>query len=108
MDEDKKRGSDGSDPLFFSFKSTLVSLSRGVSALLRLIVSSPDDENTAGSLYQSLKKEERISYASFDRALKKLELLRIIDTHFTGKGVKGNSRVVILRFSPEEIKKHLP
>ncbi|HNS24958.1 MAG TPA: AAA family ATPase, partial [Methanobacteriaceae archaeon] len=65
------------------------------------------DENTAGSLYQSLKKEKKISYASFDRALKKLELLRIIDTRFTGKGVKGNSRLVILRFSPEEMGKFL-
>jgi archaeal cell division control protein 6 len=90
-----------------SLKSTLEALSPLELALLRLIVDSPEDENTAGSLYQSLKREEKISYASFDRALKKLELLRIIDTRFTGKGVKGNSRLVILRFTPEEIERHL-
>jgi cell division control protein 6 len=90
-----------------SLEGTLEALSPLESALLRLIANTPDDENTAGSLYQSLKKEKKISYASFDRALKKLELLRIIDTRFTGKGVKGNSRLVILRFSPEEMGKFL-
>jgi cell division control protein 6 len=90
-----------------SLESTLDALSSLELALLRLIVNSREEESTAGSLYQSLKKEEKISYASFDRALKKLELLRIIDTRFTGKGVKGNSRLVILRFAPEEIEIHL-
>jgi len=90
-----------------SLEGTLEALSPLESALLRLIANTPDDENTAGSLYQSLKKEKKISYASFDRALKKLELLRIIDTRFTGKGVKGNSRLVILRFSTEEMGKFL-
>jgi cell division control protein 6 len=90
-----------------SLESTLEALSPAESILLSLITSSPEEENTAGSLYQSLKKEEKISYASFDRALKKLELLRIVDTRFTGKGVKGNSRLVILRFAPEEIERYL-
>ena len=90
-----------------SLESTLGVLSPLELALLKLIVSLKEDENTAGTMYQSLKKEEKISYASFDRALKKLELLRIIDTRFTGKGVKGNSRLVILRFTPEEIERHL-
>ncbi|MBI4813210.1 MAG: ORC1-type DNA replication protein [Methanobacterium sp.] len=48
-------------------------------------------------------KRNSISYASFDRALKKLEFVRLIDTRFTGKGVRGNSRLVILRFDAEEI-----
>lgn len=54
-------------------------------------------------LYKSFVKKTSSSYASFDRTLNKLEFLRLVDTKFTGKGVKGNSRIVILRFNPEEM-----
>lgn len=81
---------------------TLKSLSEDEMALLDIIRSSNEDL-TAGDLYKQFKN--RSSYASFNRILNKLEFLRLIDTQFTGKGVKGNSRVIILRFEPEEIKK---
>jgi len=90
-----------------SLKSTIEALSPIETDLLDFIMNSGDEENTAGSLYQSFKDIKKVSYASFDRALKKLELLRIIDTRFTGKGVKGNSRLIILRFTPEEIRKYI-
>ena len=38
----------------------------------------------------------------FNRALDKLEFVRLIDTKYTGKGVKGNSREIILRFNPDD------
>jgi hypothetical protein len=37
--------------------------------------------------------------------LEKLEFLRLVDTNFTGKGVRGNSREIILRFSREDFEK---
>lgn len=83
---------------------TLKSLSDDERALLDIIRLSNEDL-TAGDLYDGFSKKTRSSYASFNRILNKLEFLRLIDTKFTGKGVKGNSRIIILRFDPEEIQK---
>lgn len=83
---------------------TLKSLSDEERALLDIIRLS-DEDLTAGYLYEEFNKKNRSSYASFNRILNKLEFLRLIDTKFTGKGVKGNSRIIILRFDPEEIQK---
>lgn len=83
---------------------TLKSLSDDEKTLLDIIRLS-DKDLTAGDLYEEFSKKTRSSYASFNRILNKLEFLRLIDTKFTGKGVKGNSRIIILRFDPEEIRK---
>lgn len=83
---------------------TLNSLSDDEIAVLDIIRSSELDL-TAGEVYEKLSKKTKSSYASFNRILNKLEFLRLIDTRYTGKGVKGNSRVIILRFEPEEVKK---
>ncbi|MGF7118566.1 ORC1-type DNA replication protein [Methanobacterium oryzae] len=83
---------------------TLKSLSDDERTLLDIIRLSNEDL-TAGDLYEEFSKKTRSSYASFNRILNKLEFLRLIDTKFTGKGIKGNSRIIILRFDPEEIQK---
>lgn len=62
-----------------------------------------DETYTAGELFEYITEEENISYATYDRALNKLEFLRLIDLNFTGKGKVGNSRLITLRFSPEQI-----
>ncbi len=59
---------------------------------------------TAGELSKIFKNNTGLSYATFNRTLDKLEFLRLIDTKLTGKGVRGNSRQVIIRFNPEDIK----
>lgn len=83
---------------------TLKSLSDDEIVMLDIIRLSKTDLR-AGELYRGFSKKTKSSYASFNRVLNKLEFLRLIDTKFTGKGVKGNSRVIILRFEREEIKK---
>ena len=40
----------------------------------------------------------------FNRTLEKLEFLRLIDTKLTGKGIRGNSRQIFLRFDPDDLK----
>ncbi len=86
-----------------SLKSTLKTLSTDEKILLKVITEFDTDDLIAGDLYKSFMKKTSTSYASFDRSLNKLEFLRLIDTKFTGKGVKGNSRIVVLRFDTEEI-----
>ena len=56
----------------------------------------------AGELSKIFKEFTGSSYASFNRALDKLEFVRLIDTKYTGKGVKGNAREIILRFNPDD------
>lgn len=88
-----------------SLKNTIKTLSSDEKRLLQIIMVSGDDDLIAGNLYKLLNKAKTLSYASFDRILNKLEFLRIIDIKFTGKGMKGNSRVIILRFDTKEIEK---
>ena len=66
------------------------------------IIADYDGIYTAGELTELFKQKTGSSYASFNRALDKLEFVRLIDIKFTGKGVKGNSREIILRFNPDD------
>lgn len=88
-----------------SLAHTLNSLSDLENSLLELIINFEDENLTAGSLYELFKQNTGTSYSSFNRTLDKLEFLRLIDTKFTGKGMRGNSRLIILRFSQDEINK---
>lgn len=81
-------------------------MSQREKTLLKIIIET-ETELTAGDLYKLLNEIKPLSYASFDRLLNKLEFLRLIDVKFTGKGRKGNSRVIILRFDQDEIDKCL-
>ena len=80
---------------------TLKSLNDVERDLLKMIVDK-DGIYSAGDLAEEYKQKTGSSYASFNRTLDKLEFVRLIDTKFTGKGVRGNSRQVILRFNPED------
>ena len=77
---------------------TIESLTDIEKTLLKLI-SDYDGIYTAGELSELFKQETKSSYASFNRALDKLEFVRLIDTKLTGKGVRGNSREIILRYN---------
>lgn len=83
---------------------TIKSLNDVEKTLLKAIVES-DEILTAGELSGQFKTQAGVSYATFNRTLEKLEFLRLIDTKYTGKGVRGNSRQIILRFSPEDIRR---
>lgn len=86
-----------------NISETIKSLKDIERSLLR-IVANFDEILTAGKLFDLLKEKENISYATFNRTLDKLEFLRLIDTKFTGKGARGNSREIILRFNPKNYK----
>ena len=80
---------------------TLNSLNDVEKDLLRMIISF-DGVCKAGELAEMFKEKTNSSYASFNRTLDKLEFVRLVDTKYTGKGVRGNSREIILRFNPED------
>ena len=80
---------------------TINSLSDTERDLLKVIVGF-DDVCKAGELIDEFRQKTGSSIASFNRALDKLEFVRLIDTKFTGKGVRGNAREIILRFNPDD------
>lgn len=82
---------------------TYKSLSKVEHELLSIIMESPE-LIPAGELADLFRAKTKVSYATFNRTLEKLEFLRLIDTKFTGKGTRGNSRQIILRFDPSDIK----
>ena len=79
---------------------TLKSLNNLESCLLTLIANNEDA--TSAELLDLFRKKTGASYPSFNRAIDKLEFVRLIDVKFTGKGVKGNSREFVLRFNPDD------
>lgn len=76
-------------------------------SLLQTVIEIEEDEIVAGTLYNAFKQKKSISYASYDRLINKLEQLRILDTKLTGIGRKGNSRMIFLRFDPDDLKTYL-
>ena len=84
-----------------NISETLKSLNDTEKTILKM-VADYDDVYKAGELSEIFKQKTGSSYASFNRALEKLEFVRLIDTKYTGKGVRGNSREIILRFNPDD------
>ena len=84
-----------------NISETLKSLNDTEKTILRM-VADYDGVYKAGELSEIFKQKTGSSYASFNRALEKLEFVRLIDTKYTGKGVRGNSREIILRFNPDD------
>lgn len=84
-----------------NIEGTINSLNDTEKALLK-IIADYDGVYTAGELFELFEDKTGARRSSFNRTLDKLEFVRLIDTKFTGKGVKGNSREIILRFNPDE------
>ncbi|GAA5818797.1 MAG: cdc6 family replication initiation protein Cdc6-2 [Methanobrevibacter sp. CfCl-M3] len=90
--------------VFFNLKQSLKSLSEEEKELVRLI-SKEDKVFNAKELFNDFNEKTGLKYHKFNTILNKLEFLRIIDIKFTGKGTRGNSRQVILRFNTNDINK---
>lgn len=91
-----------------SLKYILDTLSDKEVKLLNFITRINNKNITSGELYKEYNRENKISYASYNRLINKLEFLRLIDTTYTGNGKKGNSRYITLRFNNKEIRENLP
>jgi cell division control protein 6 len=85
----------------FNVAETLKSLNDTERTILKMVCEY-EGIYTAGELSEIFKEKTGSSYASFNRALEKLEFVRLIDTKYTGKGVRGKSREIILRFNPDD------
>jgi cell division control protein 6 len=57
----------------------------------------------AGELYQKFHAETGAGYTRFHEILNKLDAIRIINVDFSGAGERGRSRIIRVRYDPEEI-----
>jgi len=73
--------------------------------LLDLIADFP--QSNSGDLYEKFHKKTALGYTRFYELLNKLGSVKLINADFTGKGARGRSRVVKLRFKPDEVKMRL-
>ncbi len=83
----------------------LKSLKKEEKTLLELI--SNLEEITAGELYKAFREKTGLAYTRYYETLEKLLVLKLVDTNFTGKGTRGRSRIIKLRYGAEEIQKRL-
>ncbi len=85
--------------------SILNTLSQEELALMRVIAEA--GRMKSGELYEAYEAKTKQSYTKFYRSLEKLDALRLVDTKFTGKGRKGQTRDVIARYLRDEVDKAL-
>jgi cell division control protein 6 len=73
--------------------------------LIGLIADS--QQSISGELYEKFYSQTNLGYTRFYELLNKLGSVRLIDVDFTGKGSRGRSRVVTLRYGADEIRARL-
>ncbi|MDF1557068.1 MAG: ORC1-type DNA replication protein [ANME-2 cluster archaeon] len=83
----------------------LKSLKNEETTLLELISGLPDI--TAGELYKAFHEKTGLGYTRYYETLEKLLAIKLVDTDFTGKGTRGRSRIIKLKYGAEEIRKRL-
>ncbi len=105
-EEDVDKAFESSESI--SLKYILDTLNENEQNLLRFITRITQKNITSGELYKQYNRENKLSYATYNRLINKLEFLRLIDTTYTGSGQKGNSRYVSLRFDPKQVRDNLP
>ena len=81
------------------------SLKEDEKILLRLVADAA--QSSSGELYEKFHLKTNLAYTRFYELLNKLHSVKLIDADFTGKGSRGRSRVVTLRYNADEIKMRL-
>jgi cell division control protein 6 len=89
-------------------RSRLVHLAYALKSLkqdeiIMLRLAAAHEGSRAGELYDLFYKETGAGYTRFHEILNKLDAIRLIDTDFTGAGKRGRSRIIKMRYEPQEI-----
>jgi cell division control protein 6 len=71
--------------------------------LLVLRLAAEQQSWRAGDLFVRFHKETDAGYTRFHEILNKLDSIRLINADFTGSGERGRSRVISVRYDPNEI-----
>ncbi|HOK57644.1 MAG TPA: ORC1-type DNA replication protein [Methanothrix sp.] len=88
---------------FLHIEHAIRSLSGDERTLLRIIAEQPGGKAQSGELYRTYHGITQAGYTKFYEILKRLEALRLVETSFTGPGMRGRSRIIRLRCDPAEV-----
>jgi cell division control protein 6 len=103
--EDVEKAYEGSRYIHLNF--TFKNLKKEEKVLLKCIVESGKVEMTSGELYDCFKDRTGLGYTSFYEMVNRLEGLKLVNMSTTGKGTRGQSRLVSLTNDPKEVEKRL-
>ncbi len=103
--EDVEKAYEGSRYIHLNY--TFKNLKKEEKILLKCIVESGKDEMTSGELYDCFKDRTGLGYTSFYEMVNRLEGLKLVNMSTTGKGTRGQSRLVSLKHDPKEVEKRL-
>jgi cell division control protein 6 len=89
-------------------KSRLVHLTYALKSLKEdelnvLRLAAEHGTSRAGELYKQFQQDTGAGYTRFHEILNKLDAVRLINTDFSGSGARGRSRVIRIRYEPEDI-----
>lgn len=101
--EDVTASMDSSRLVHLSF--AMKSLKEDELKVLRLAAESPSSR--AGEIYARFHEETGAGYTRFHEILNKLDSVRLINSDFTGAGARGRSRLISVRYDPDEILKRI-
>jgi cell division control protein 6 len=79
----------------------LKSLKEDELAVLKL--AAQQESTRAGELYTKFHQQTGTGYTRFHEILNKLDAIRLINTDFTGAGTRGRSRIIKIRYDPQEL-----
>ncbi len=103
--EDVEKAYEGSRYIHLNY--TIRNLKKEEKVLLKCIVSSGKEEMMSGELYECFKEQTDLGYTSFYEMVNRLEGLKIVSLNTTGKGTRGQSRLVSLMYDPKEVEKRI-
>ena len=90
-------------------KSRLVHLTYSIHSLraeerdLLKLIAEQEAKIKAGDLYKKFNEETHLGYTRFYDIISKLDSIRLINTDFTGRGTRGRTREIQLRYEPEDV-----
>ena len=93
-------------------RSRLVHLSFAMKSLKEdeivvLRLAAEGSSQRAGEIYSRFQEETGAGYTRFHEIINKLDSVRLINSDFTGAGERGRSRIISVRYDPEEILKRI-
>jgi cell division control protein 6 len=103
--EDVEKAYEGSRYIHLNY--TIKNLKKEEKVLLKCIVDSGKEEMMSGELYDCFKEKTGLGYTSFYEMVNRLEGLKLVSLNNTGKGTRGQSRLVSLRYDSREVEKRL-
>ncbi|MEM2924443.1 MAG: ORC1-type DNA replication protein [Methanocellales archaeon] len=81
---------------------TIKSLKDEEKLLLRILAESRG-EFRSGDLYKEFQAKTKLGYTIFYELVNKLDALRLIDVKGASKGERGQTRIITLKYEPEEV-----